>query len=72
MRGMNVWPISAVNVDGKNRCSNCGKSADEAKHIIVGMSMYDGEWCCCTECEEEHDILGCPFESGVRYRDMKY
>lgn len=69
---MNVFPISAYNQDGKNRCANCGKPEEDAKSIIVGSSMYEGEWCCCRECMVEHDQLGCPFESGFLYRDMKY
>jgi hypothetical protein len=69
---MNVWPISATNPDGRDRCANCGKPIEEARSVIVGDSMYDGEWCCCVECMDEHDRLGCPFEHGIRYRDMKY
>lgn len=69
---MNVWPISAINQDGKNRCANCGKLEDEAKSVIVGSACYDGEWTCCEECDRELTELGCPFEHGIRYRDMKY
>lgn len=69
---MNVWPISAVHQDGRDRCANCGKPIEEARSVLFGDSMYDGEWCCCAECMDEHDDLGCPFESGIRYRDMKY
>lgn len=68
---MNVYPISAINQDGKNRCANCGKPIDDAKQILSG-TLYDGEWACSKECEDEHEEKGCPFESGIRYRDMKY
>lgn len=69
---MNVYPISAINQDGINRCANCGKPIKDARSIIISDSMYDGEWVCCNSCADEHDTLGCPFEYGIKYRDMKY
>lgn len=54
-----------------SKCANCGKPLDNAKHILTGDSMYDGEWCCSNECLEEHDRLGCPLESKQGYRKRK-
>lgn len=73
MRGENVWPISALNpgVEDVNRCANCGKPITEAREVLTAR-LYDGEFTCCKECDDEHEKLGCPFESGIRYRDMKY
>jgi hypothetical protein len=73
MTGTNVWPISAINPgpDDVNRCANCGKPIAEAREILTGR-LYDGEFACCKECDDEHEELGCPFESGIRYRNMKY
>lgn len=73
MRGKNVWPISAIyrGDEDVNRCANCGKSIIEAREILT-TRMYDGEFTCCRECDDEHEELGCPFDLGIRYRDMKY
>lgn len=68
---MNVWPVSAYNQDGKDRCANCGRPKEEARSIITGR-LYDGEFTCCKECDDEHEELGCPFAHGIKYRDMKY
>ncbi|KYG95710.1 hypothetical protein AZE31_18190 [Paenibacillus polymyxa] len=68
---MNVWPISAVKQDGQERCANCGKPISEAREILTGR-LYDGEFACCRKCDDEHEELGCPFEHGIRYRDLKY
>lgn len=68
---MNVWPISAINQDGKTRCANCGKPIEEAETVLTSR-LYDGEFACCSLCDDEHEELGCPFEHGIKYRDMKY
>lgn len=47
------------------RCANCGATATEAKSCIAGD---DGEWFCSVECYDEHERVGCPFETGVEYR----
>lgn len=71
MKNKNVFPITGLNQDGKNRCANCGKPIEEAKEVLTAR-MYDGEWTCSKECDDEHEELGCPFEHGILYRDMKY
>jgi hypothetical protein len=69
MIDMNVWPISAIKQDGKSRCANCGKPISEAREILTGR-LYDGEFACCRECDDEHEELGSPIEHGIRYRDL--
>ncbi|WP_339317945.1 hypothetical protein [Paenibacillus sp. FSL R10-2734] len=73
MKGENVWPISSYyrGSEDINRCANCGKPITEAREILT-TRLYDGEFACCKECDEEHEEKGCPFDDGIHYRDMKY
>lgn len=42
------------------RCANCGIHADDAD----GCIQYGEEWVCSTRCQDQHDELGCPFETS--------
>ena len=62
-------PEKEVECFDPQRCSNCGKDVDEAPHRITGGHADPDEWFCSSYCYDEHGELGCPFETGDRYRD---
>ncbi|WP_374724111.1 hypothetical protein [Calidifontibacillus erzurumensis] len=57
-----------------NRCSNCGKTTEEAKEIITGGQICEIEWACCDDCYREMVEKGCAFEElgEMTYRQQKY
>ena len=58
----------------ENRCDNCGKLISQAKEMITGGMITEGEWACCEECSDEMVEKGCCFEElGENiYRQQKY
>ena len=49
----------------RSRCANCGTTPDRAEKIV---SVSEGEWVCSDRCEQQHEMLGCPFEHGQFHR----
>lgn len=51
----------------EDRCSNCGKPISQAKEVISGGMITDGEWGCCKECANDLEDKNCCFEELGQY-----
>lgn len=78
-----MWIINITKYTGEivkelcgeeSRCDNCGKLISHARAIITGGMIAEGEWACCSECEDEMSEKGCCFEElgAGFYRKQKY